>query len=59
MGVGDVEGDGFADLIWENTATGQVAVWTLYGYSVQYAKIIYAGGAPAFADLNWTLVGPG
>jgi hypothetical protein len=59
MGVGDVEGDGFADLIWENTATGQVAVWTLYGYSIQYTRVIYAGGAPAFADLNWTMVGPG
>jgi len=59
MGVGDVEGDGRADLLWENMATGNVAVWTLYGYAVQYTKFIYQGGAPAVVDLNWRMVGPG
>ena len=28
-GVGDFNGDGFADLVWENTSTGQRAIWLL------------------------------
>jgi hypothetical protein len=28
-GVGDFNGDGFADLVWQNTSTGQVAIWFL------------------------------
>jgi hypothetical protein len=59
VGVGDVEGDGFADLIWEHMATGSVGVWTLKGFSVQYVRPIYDQGAPAVVDLNWRLVGPG
>jgi hypothetical protein len=26
-GVGDFNGDGNADLVWENTSTGQRAIW--------------------------------
>jgi hypothetical protein len=59
VGVGDVEGNGFADLIWENMATGSVGVWTLSGFSVQYVRPIYDQGAPAVVDLNWRMVGPG
>ena len=28
-GVGDFDGDGEADLVWENTVTGQRAIWFL------------------------------
>jgi FG-GAP repeat len=28
-GVGDFNGDGNADLVWENTVTGQRAIWLL------------------------------
>jgi hypothetical protein len=28
-GVGDFDGDGYADLVWENTATGQRGIWLL------------------------------
>jgi hypothetical protein len=59
MGVGDVEGNGRADLIWVNIATGQVALWTLSGYNVQYTTLIYSGGSPAIVDLAWRMVGPG
>jgi AMMECR1 domain-containing protein len=28
-GVGDFNGDGFADLVWEDTITGQRGIWLL------------------------------
>ena len=59
MGVGDVEGNGLADLIWHNVATGQVAVWSLNGYTVLNMYLIYNGSSPAIADPAWRLVGPG
>jgi hypothetical protein len=29
---GDFNGDGKADLVWRNTATGQHAIWLMDGY---------------------------
>jgi len=58
-GVGDVEGNGHADLLWVNMATGNLAVWTLSGFAVQDAKYLSNNGAPAVVDLNWKMVGPG
>jgi kumamolisin len=37
-GAGDFNGDGFADLVWENTTTGQRAVWFL-GNGVLFSSI--------------------
>lgn len=59
MGVGDVNGDGFADLLWENIATGQLQVWTLRGYAIRGTGNILSGNIPAVVDPNWRIVGPG
>jgi hypothetical protein len=62
MGVGDMDGDGRADLLWQNLATGDVAEWTLMGYTVQSTKFIYYadGVTPVTLDtLVWRMVGPG
>ncbi len=32
QGVGDTNGDGFADIVWQNTANGGLAVWFLRGF---------------------------
>lgn len=55
-GVGDVNGDGLADLLWQNEATGALGVWYLSGSSVigQWSLSIANVG-----DLNWNMVGPG
>ena len=33
-GVGDVSGDGKADLLWQNESTGDLGVWYLDGFIV-------------------------
>jgi len=58
-GVGDITGDGLADLIWQNVVTGQVGTWVLNGFVVQYGVTMFINGAPAVADPTWRMVGPG
>jgi subtilisin family serine protease len=55
-GVGDVDGNGRADLLWQNDATGALGVWLLNGSSVvgQHSLSI-----DHVDDLNWRVVGPG
>jgi FG-GAP repeat len=50
VGVGDVNGDSKADLVWRHLSTGQVAVWLLDGPTLAGAAVV--GSA---ADLNWQL----
>jgi hypothetical protein len=59
-GVGDVNGDGYADLIWQNIATGDLGVWYLNGTSVigQYGLTLN-GSVVRVPDVNWKVVGPG
>ena len=55
-GVGDISGDGIADLLWQNEATGALGVWYLNGFSIvgQWNLSI-----PKVTDLQWSMVGPG
>jgi VCBS repeat protein len=55
-GVGDVDADNYADLIWQNDATGELGVWTLNGSVVVIQRVLSIERA---ADLNWRVVGPG
>lgn len=55
-GVGDTNGDGYADLIWQNIGTGGLAVWYMYGVSVLESQWMSIGAVP---DANWAVVGPG
>jgi len=55
-GVGDVDGDGHADIIWQNDATGGLGVWLLDGCTVGTQR----GLANSLtSDLNWRIAGPG
>jgi hypothetical protein len=54
-GVGDLDGNGTPDLIWQNTATLQVAAWLLNGLrSVSAVPIV----GPPLPSASWHLVGP-
>jgi subtilisin family serine protease len=55
-GLGDLNGDGRADLVWQNQATGGLGTWYLQGATVgdQWRLSI-----DTVSDLSWTVVGPG
>lgn len=55
-GVGDVNDDGRADLLWQNESSGELGVWLLDGALVvgQHSLSI-----ERVDDVNWHVVGPG
>jgi VCBS repeat protein len=55
-GVGDVNGDAMADLLWQNETTGDVAVWYLNGFVVLGGQLLSISNV---GDLSWNMVGPG
>ena len=52
-GVGDVNGDGKADLVWRNTSGGEVVIWLMDGATI--ASSGYLGGV----SLAWEIAGTG
>jgi subtilisin len=55
-GVGDVDGDNHADLLWQNDETGELGVWMLNGSQVLNQRRL---STTSVSDLNWRMVGPG
>ena len=41
--LGDVDGDGKADVIWRQTQTGDLAVWIMDGTAVRQQPVIAPG----------------
>ena len=54
-GVGDLDGNGYPDLIWQNTSTFQASAWLLNGLRLVDGRPI-VGPIPASAD--WHIVSP-
>jgi hypothetical protein len=54
-GVGDINGDGHPDLIWQNEADGRVAAWLMNGLTLVDGVLLTPN---AVSDLNWKIVGP-
>ena len=56
-GVGDTNGDGFADLVWQNMSTGDLGIWFLRYNTVLEQRTLTI---PRILDpANWHIVGPG
>ena len=54
VGMGDVDGDGKADVFWRNGATGANIVWLMNGLTVSMSAFL-----PTIADTNWKIVAVG
>jgi hypothetical protein len=55
MGVGDFDGDGRPDLVWQNEETGHVGVWLMDGTTLRAA----APFAPSQVPAAWKIMGVG
>ncbi|MBF0537474.1 MAG: hypothetical protein HQL03_04375 [Nitrospirae bacterium] len=50
-GVGDFDGDGnTGDILWQNTTTGQVVIWDMFG-----PAIVGVGSPATVADPSWQI----
>jgi hypothetical protein len=54
-GVGDLDGNGSPDLIWQNTTTFQVAAWLLSGLRLIDGRLITG---PTLPNADWYVVSP-
>jgi hypothetical protein len=54
-GIGDLDGDGDADLIWRNTTTGDVAVWLMDGQTLVAGVVV----ARVPTSHQWIIVAAG
>ena len=55
-GVGDINGDGKADLIWQHRTEGRLAAWLMNGAKAVSTRFLSVGQIP---DLDWEIVGVG
>ena len=53
MALGDYNGDGKADILWQNLVTGQVYMILMDGFTTLGADFVYAE-----PDTQWRIVGP-
>ena len=53
-GIGDFNGDGKADVLWQHVTSGQTAIWFMNG-----ATITSIGSPGTVSDTNWQIKGIG
>jgi hypothetical protein len=54
VAIGDLNGDGFADLVWRHSTTGVANIWLL-----RDRTILSVVGLPTVPDQNWKVIGIG
>ena len=55
QGVGDFNGDGMADILWQNTTTGEVYIWFMNGSTIQSQAAV----ASVPSSTGWVIKGVG
>ena len=55
-GVGDLNGDGYADLVWQHTTSGQLAAWFLQESQVLHTTLL---SIDRVADTGWQIASAG
>lgn len=55
-GVGDLDGNGYPDLIWQNVATREVSAWLMTGINLTSGQLLTP--LSVLPDTNWTVVVP-
>jgi hypothetical protein len=53
QGVGDFNGDGYADILWRNSTTGEVYIWLMNG------STFASSGSLGYVSSDWTIAGVG
>ena len=54
VGVGDFDGNGVQDIVWQNPNTRQILIWYMSGTQT---NVFFAYSLPNLAPLGWTAVG--
>ncbi|PYS22401.1 MAG: hypothetical protein DMG11_26740 [Acidobacteria bacterium] len=56
-GVNDMNGDGYADIVWHNDSRGETQLWLMNGISIaRRTNVVAENGGPIFVGLPWSIV---
>ena len=59
VGMGDFNNDKYADLLWRNAATGELAEWQLHSSDIIGSNDVNNGSVGLRPDASWTIAGIG
>ncbi|MFD6440232.1 FG-GAP repeat domain-containing protein [Peribacillus sp. NPDC060186] len=60
VGIGDVNKNGYADIVWHNSSTNETQIWFMNGHRVVgRATVLGENGSPAYVGGTWSIVGVG
>ena len=58
VGANDIDRNGYADVVWHNSATGETQLWLMNGTRIaRRATVLWENGAAALVGLPWSIVG--
>jgi len=58
-GTGDFNGNGNADILWRQSASGALAIWDMNGATINTSTAITSNGAAIRPDASWSIAGIG
>ena len=58
-GIGDFNADNRADILWRNSSSGMLSLWTMNGATITSSSAVTAGGSVVAPDASWSVAGIG